>query len=315
MRVSWNRILGTAILASAALASPANVARAQDEQFLMPEQSEAKARDIVQQAVDALGGSAYLNMKDSTCTGRLGSFDHSGDLTGFGKFIDYEQPPFKERQENLPKRNIISVFNGDKGWDLDRGGVSESPTADLADFKEDVQKDLDNILRHRIHEPGINLRYAGPDVVDLKQAKWIEIVDSDDRTIRIAFADNTHLPIRKTVETRNPRTRFKTSEIEYYSNYHPVGGVMTPFQITRERNGIKVFQVFFESCQYNTGVSDTLFTKESLDQRWAQIPQREKVRDKKETDRLKEKQKDDEDADKKGSPTASKDGGDPMLAR
>ena len=99
----------------------------------------------------------------------------------------------------------------------------------------------------------------------------------------------THLPIRKTVETRNSRTRFKTSEIEYYSNYHPIDGVKTPFQITRERNGIKIYQVFFDDCHYNTSVSDALFTKESLDQRWAQIPQKEKVRDKKETDHLKDK--------------------------
>lgn len=302
MRLSPNRIFAVMILAGTSLACGTNVASAQDDQFLMPEQSEAKARELVQQAVEALGGSAYLNVKDVTCIGRLSSFDHSGDVTGFGKFIDYTQPPDKERQENLPKRNIISVFNGDKGWDLDRGGVSEAPQSDLADYKEDVQKDLDNILRHRVHEQGITLRYAGPDIVDLKQAQWIELVDSDDRTIRIAFADNTHLPIRKTVETRNPRTRFKTTEIEYYSNYHPMDGVQTPFQIARERNGIKVYQVFFDSCHYNTSVSDALFTKESLDQRWAQIPNKEKVRDKKETERLKERQKDDEDSD----PSASK---------
>ncbi len=302
MRLSPSRIFAVMILAGTSLACGTNVASAQDDQFLMPEQSEAKASELVQQAVEALGGSAYLNVKDVTCIGRLSSFDHSGDVTGFGKFIDYTQPPDKERQENLPKRNIISVFNGDKGWDLDRGGVSEAPQSDLADYKEDVQKDLDNILRHRVHEQGITLRYGGPDIVDLKQAQWIELVDSDDRTIRIAFADNTHLPIRKTVETRNPRTRFKTTEIEYYSNYHPMDGVQTPFQIARERNGIKVYQVFFDSCHYNTSVSDALFTKESLDQRWAQIPNKEKVRDKKETERLKERQKDDEDSD----PSASK---------
>ena len=92
----------------------------------MPEQSAAKAREILNQAVEALGGNAYLNVHDVTCTGRIGSFDHAGDVTGFGKFIDYTQPPFKDRQENLPKRNIIQVFNGDKGWELDRGGVSRS---------------------------------------------------------------------------------------------------------------------------------------------------------------------------------------------
>lgn len=300
MRLNWRGILSVAVLAGACLAG-ATSAAAQDDQFLMPEQSAAKARQILDQAVEALGGNAYLNVHDVTCTGRLGQFDHAGEVTGFGKFIDYSQPPFKERQENLPKKNIIQVYNGDKGWDLDRGGVSDAPKADVTDFKEEVQKDLDYILRQRSHEPGMVLRYAGPDVVDLKQAEWVEMVDSDNRTIRIAFADNTHLPIRKTVETRDPRMQRKTEEVEYYSNYHPIDGVQTPFQITRERNQIKIFQVFFDKCEYNTSVSDALFTKESLDQRWAQIPNRDKVADKKETDRLKDKQKDDQDSGNSGS--------------
>jgi hypothetical protein len=297
VRVSRSRIIAATILTGLALACAATIASAQDDQFLMPEQSAAKAKEILAQAVEAMGGNAYLNVHDSTCTGRIGSFDHAGDVTGFGKFIDYTQPPFKDRQENLPKRNIIQIFNGDKGWELDRGGVSDAPQADLTDFREGVLKDLDNILRKRSHEPGMILRYGGPDIVDLKQSDWVELVDSDNRTIRIAFAENTHLPIRKTVETRDPRTQRKSTEIEYYSNYHPIDGVETAFQITRERNGIKVFQVFFDKCDYNTSLSDALFTRESLDQRWAQIPNRDKVQDKKDMEREKQKEKDEKDSD------------------
>lgn len=296
MRLRRGALVSVMILAGLLPVGAATMASAQDDQYLMPEQSERKARELIKQAVEALGGSAYLNEKDVTCTGRISTFDHSGETTGFGKFIDYAQPPDKERTENLPKRNIISVFNGDKGWDLDRGGVSEAPQSDLADYQEDIKKDIDNILRHRVHEKDIVLRYGGTDVVDLMEAQWVELVDSDDRTIRIAFADNTHLPIRKVVETRNPRTRFKTTEIEYYSNFHPIDGIQTPFQITRERNGAKVYQAFFDVCHYNTGLADALFTKQSLDDRWAQIPNKDKVRDKKETDRLKQKEQDDQDS-------------------
>jgi len=248
---------------------------AQDDQFLMPEQSAAKAKDLINQAIEALGGSTYLNLRDATCTGRLGTFDHSGELTGFGHFIDYTIPPFKERQENLPKRNIIEVYNGSKGWELDRGGVAEAPQADLMDFQEGVKKDLDNILRHRIHEPDMTFRYGGPDIIDGWKADWVELVDSENRTIRIAFASNTHLPVRKTVDTRDAKTRMKTQEIEYYSNYHPLGGIQTAFQLTRERNGIKIFQAFFDKCDYNTNLADSLFTKESLDKRWTQVGKKE----------------------------------------
>jgi hypothetical protein len=294
LRLNWLGIATVVVLAGVCLAGATSVA-AQDDQFLMPDQSAAKAKQTLNQAVEARGGSAYLNVHDMTCTGRYGTFDHSGEMTGFEKFIDYTQPPFKERQENLPKRNLINIFNGDKGWVLDRGGVSDAPKSDLEQNKEDVLNDLENILRHRIHESGMVLRYGGTDVVDLKEAEWVELVDSENRTIRIAFATNTHLPIRKTVETRDARTQRKSEEIEYYSNYHPVDGIQTPFQITRERNQIKIFQVFFDKCEYNTSVSDALFTKESLDQRWAQIPQKDKVRDKKETDRQKAKEQDDKD--------------------
>ena len=126
MRLNWRGILSVAMLTGACLAG-ATSAAAQDDQFLMPDQSAAKAAQILGQAVEALGGNAYLSVHDVTCTGRIGQFDHAGEVTGFGKFIDYSQPPFKERQENLPKKNIIQVFNGDKGWDLDRGGVSDAP--------------------------------------------------------------------------------------------------------------------------------------------------------------------------------------------
>jgi hypothetical protein len=107
--------------------------------------------------------------------------------------------------------------------------------------------------------------------VDLRQVEWVELVDSDNRTIRIAISQSTHLPVRKIVDTRDASTRMKTDEVEYYSNYRPINGIETPFQITRERNHIKIYQVFFDKCEYNTNISDSLFTKASLDERWEKV--------------------------------------------
>jgi len=264
-------VLLLTLLLATAWASVSPCALAQSPQDMMPEESAAKAKEILQQAIQAMGGNVYLNIRDVTCEGRLSQFGHAGELNGFEKFVDYSIPPFKDRTENLPKRNIISVMDGDKGWVLDRGGVSDASGADVAHFQEDTKKDLDYILRSRIKEPKIIFRYAGPDIVDLKEAEWVELVDSDNRTIKIAFSQSTHLPIRKIVDTRDANTRMKTGEVEYYSNYHPIGGVETPFQITRERNGIKIYQVFFDKCEYNTNLSDSLFTKQSLDERWEKV--------------------------------------------
>jgi hypothetical protein len=269
------RIFAAFVLAAVvALAAPVRTVAQED--VLTPDQSSAKAKQILQQAIAGLGGPAYLNVKDVTVEAKLGQFDHSGQLRGYAKIIDIAIPPDKDRTENLPKRNIIEVRNGDKGWDLDRGGVSEATITDMATSQEDTKKDIDNILRHRIHEPGMIFRYGGLDVVDYEESDWVELVDSENRTFRIAISRSSHLPIRKVVDTRDANTRMRSEEIEYYSNYHPINGIQSPFQITRERNGIKIYQVFFDKFEYNTGVSPELFTKESLDERWEKVGKKEK---------------------------------------
>src|SRR6202044_3117059 len=162
------RIFAAFVLAAVvALAAPVRTVAQED--VLTPDQSSAKAKQILQQAIAGLGGQAYLNVKDLTLEARLGQFDHSGQLRGYAKILDITQPPLKDRTENLPKRNIITVRNGDKGWDLDRGGVSEATITDMSTYEEDIKKDIDNILRHRIKEPGMIFRYAGLDVVDYQE--------------------------------------------------------------------------------------------------------------------------------------------------
>jgi hypothetical protein len=283
------RIIGAGLALGFALAWTAMVvsaAGAQDTVVMMPEQSAAKAKAVIAQSIAAMGGPAYLNVHDVTYEGRLSQFGHSGELNGFEKFLDFEVPPEKDRQENLPKRNLIEVFNGKEGWLLDRGGVQEEGEEAIARFQEDQKKDIDNILRHRILEKDMSFHYAGPDVVDMKEVEWVELTDSDDRTIRIAFAKGTHLPVRKIVTVRDARTRLRTEELEYYSNYHPIQGVTTPFQITREKNDIKVYQVFFDKISFNTNPAPEMFTKQSLDERWQKVgkseikkEERQKARD------------------------------------
>jgi len=286
VRVGRAVLAATAVLGAVVfVGGNARLCAAQDGQFLMPEQSAAKAKQILQSAIGALGGSTYLNIHDETCTYRLGNFDHSGQLTGFGKDIDYSIPPTKDRTELLPKRNQITIFNGDKGWVLDRGGVSEAPGSDLIEFQANTAVDLDNILRNRINEPGMVFRYAGPDVVDLNQADWVELVDQENRTIRIAIATGTHLPVRETVETRDPRTQMKSQEVYIFSNYHPIDGIETAFQITHSRNDIKIYQAFVDSCQYNTNLPESMFTKESLDDRWEKIGKKEREKEKKQEEK------------------------------
>jgi hypothetical protein len=177
---------------------------------MLPEQSAAKAKELLQQAIAALGGKAYLGVHEADCTARLSLFGHSGDLTGYEYIHDVWKFPGKERTEYSKKGNIVEVFNGNQGWILDKAGVTEAPAAAVDEFQEGLKKDIDHLLRFRLNEEGMIFRYGGSDIVDLSQVNWVEIVDRDRRTFRLALDRSTYLPIRAVVITRNPTTRERT---------------------------------------------------------------------------------------------------------
>jgi hypothetical protein len=246
------------------------LARAQNADEIMPEASAAKAKAILQQATEALGGAAYLNVHNSDCSGRFARFQHSGEIGGYIEVREYREMPDKSRVEYDPKATIIDVYAGDKGWTLDRSGVSDLPAADMADYQEQLKMQMGNVLRNRTNDSSLFFRYGGSDVVDLKEADWVEIGDREGRTLRIAVGRSDHLPIRTVLLQRDPKTGEKTERSTYYTTYHPIDGIETPFRESRFLNGRQVYQMFLESCSYNVDLPADFFTRASLEQRFSQ---------------------------------------------
>ena len=269
MRIKTTTFVIVAWLGIVTLALLLPLARAQNPSELIQDASAAKAKAILQQAIDALGGATYLNLHNSDCTGRYAQFQHSGEIGGYLAIREYREMPDKSRIEYDPKAIIVNVYAGDKGWSLDRSGVSEVPASDLADYQEQFKMQLGNVLRNRLNESSLFFRYGGTDVVDLKQADWVEIGDQG-RTLRVAVGRNDHLPIRSVLELRDAKTGEKTERSTYYTTYHVIDGIQTPFRESRFLNGRQVYQVFWESCSYNVELPADFFTRASLEQHFNQ---------------------------------------------
>jgi hypothetical protein len=261
---------------------------AQNPDTLLPEQSAAKAKQILQQLTDALGGARYLNVRESDCEGRLARFGHNGELTGYTNFKDYWGYPDKNRTDYSKKGVIINLYNGDKGWTLDRGGVSELPAPAVADFQELVKKDINNLLRYRIKEPDMIFRYGGQDIVDLKTVDWVEITDPELRTFRLAVDRSSHFFVRTMIITEDQSTRERSVETSIYSNFQPIEGVKTPLQITSDRDGRRISQVFFTSCKFNPGLGGDFFTKATLEKRFSEVGSK-KYKEEKKKEKAQEK--------------------------
>lgn len=272
MRLKFcKRFHGILALVALLLALPARRAHAQNPDNMMPEEREAKGKQVLDQLITALGGPTYLDIRESNCEGRLAQFGHSGELTGYTNFKVYWSYPDKNRTDFSKKGVIVNIYNGDRGWTLDKGGVTELSGVAVADFQEQAKRDINNLLRVRLKEPGLAIRYGGRDVVDLRTVEWVEITDTEQRDFRLAVDHSTHYLVRSVVTIADDTSPDRSVETRIYTNYQLMDGVWTPLQITLDRNGRRVNQVFFQSCKYNPGFSEDFFTKAALDKRFSEV--------------------------------------------
>ncbi len=262
--------------------------RAQNPDNMMPEERAAKGKQILDQLITALGGPTYLDIRESNCEGRLAQFGHSGELTGYTPFKVYWSFPDKNRTDYSKKGVIVNVYNGDRGWTLDRGGVTELSNVAVADFQEQAKRDINNLLRVRLKEPGMTIRFGGTDIVDLKTVDWVDITDTEQRDFRLAVDRSTHFLVRSVVTLSDDTSPDRSVETRIYTNYQLMDGVQTPLQITLDRNGRRVNQVFFQSCKYNPGFSEDFFTKAALDKRFSEVGSK-KYKDEKKKEKEAEK--------------------------
>jgi hypothetical protein len=263
-----------ALLAPGGATLGTGAAVAQNPDNMMPEASATKAKQLLAQMLDAMGGPAYLHVRESQCVGRVSQFGHNNDLTSYLEFKDYWRYPDKNRTDYGKKGNIIDLFNGKEGWTVDHDGVGEEPADKVDEFQARLLNDPAHLFRYRLKEPGMVYRYGGIDLIDLKPVDWVEISDSEQRTYRIAVARDTHLMVRFTVVIRDAASGQQIEEVTSYANYHMLGGVATPLQVVKTRNGRRMLQAFYDSCTYNSNLPENFFTKAGLEQRFQEVGSR-----------------------------------------
>ena len=269
----------------------ARIATASPAQEMLPEQSAVKAKQVVQQVIAALGGQAYLNVHDTQCDGRAAQFGTAGTLMGFTLFRDIWLLPDKNRVEYFTKGEhtilgflmgaddllithggaMMTIHTADGGWTLDKSGVSDEPEDVMKNFNDQIKSGMNNMLRRRLNEPGVDVQYGGTDLIDLKEAEWIEFTDSDHREMRMGIDKFTHLPLRWIVTTRNPETRVYTAVTTSYTQYRLLDGVKTPLSIEMSRDDRKLTQTFLTECKYNADLAPQLFTRAALEERAAEV--------------------------------------------
>ena len=247
----------------------------------MPEASTAKAKQILQQLIDAFGGPTYLDIRDSDCEGRLARFGHNGEMSGYTNFKDYWRYPDANRTEYLEKGRDHQSLRRRQGMDARQRRRLRIERGVRGGFSGPSEKGHQQFAARSPERARHDHPLRRTDIVDLKTVDWVDITDSEQRNFRLAVDRSSHLLARAVVSTPDETMNSRNVETNIYTNFQLMDGVRTAMQITTDRNGRRSSQVFFTICKYNSSLPPDLFTKASLDKRFSEVGSRKSKDEKK----------------------------------
>ncbi|HEV2425231.1 MAG TPA: hypothetical protein VGZ29_10430 [Terriglobia bacterium] len=273
MNSRW--LLAGAILAASLIPTGAKAARARNPAAGAPSSAqtspapaasprparvEPKAQALLDRALQALGGPAFLSFQTLTTHGRLFSISSAGE--GFVYFDSQVQFPDKRRLAyglSTKSKPIIIINNGDLGWEIDRMGMVHLDSADIRQWAFANRYGLENLLRLRVREPGTLVQAEGVDFVNNLPVDILDIVDARQTQIKLCLAHQTALPVEVTYRKWNTEVKDWDDYADDYADFRTFQGIPTPMHITHSRNGRRYSEVYRNSAVYNETYPEKIF--------------------------------------------------------
>jgi hypothetical protein len=236
-----------------------------------------KARALLDQTIQALGGQPYLTFENRRETGRYYPLYHGRtESTGipYNYYIAY---PDKDRFEVIHQKDIfliegsvgnvkvknkfdiILIHNGDKGYETTYKGTAAEDPPELQKYLRRRTHSLEFVFRKWMRDPDVALFYNGASVVDGKECEGITLLNSQNDSVDVFLDQNTHYPVKISYSWRDEKDKQKNTEEEIYDNYKLEQGIWTPHSITRYFNGETSLQRFITAAAYNLKLPDTTF--------------------------------------------------------
>jgi hypothetical protein len=226
--------------------------------FQLTTQAQSRSNPV-DQMIEALGGQAFLNVRDIHSSGRYFAFDRRGELNGSDLFSDYIRFPDSERTEfGSIKFKTIKINHGKEGMRVEGKKDPEQQTpGEVEEFLKDFKTSIDYVLRFVIKDRQTTIQNLATEIIEFKRTDVVELRDPAKNRIRIYIDRGTHLPVKMQVQ-RNDDAKLRE---EQYANWHKFQGVMTPLFVSRYTDRLKTMEIRAETVVYDSGLADNLFTQ------------------------------------------------------
>ena len=227
-----------------------------------------KSQKIIDAAVAALGGQAYLNVQTVLGRGFYSDFKDCAPQVP-SKFVDYLVYPNRERTEFTQSGiKTIQTNDRDTGWTFDGAvkKISDQGPTQIEEFKRTMRASVENILRGWWRNEAGVVKYIGRREAGLaKRNETIRLTYPDGFWIEYEFGAKDGMPakviykrMRKDMDLAE---MVETTEEDYLRSYVNIEGVNVPWVIDHFGAGKQTSRINYEQVQFNQKFPDALFAK------------------------------------------------------
>lgn len=227
-------------------------------------EQDKRGRILLEQMVTALGGEAWLNRGTALFHGNTAAFFRGEPTLSTTPFWDYRQfpdatHPDVERIEFTKKRDVVQIWTATNGYEVTYKGNKPLPADQVADRLRREAHSVEAVINTWLKQPGIVVLYEGTSQVERRAADKVTLLAANNDAVTLELDANTHLPLRRSFQTRNEQFKDLDEDREQYDDYHLIQGIMTPLTLSRYHNGDLTNQRFILTAEYGISVRQEIF--------------------------------------------------------
>src|ERR1041384_5298477 len=215
-----------------------------------------KSQEIIDRAIETLGGQKYLGVQTVIGKGFFTSFkDGTSQIPA--RFLDYIQYPDHERTEfSGGGIKTIQTNTGDTGWMFDGAvkKISDQTPKQVEDFKQGIRTSLEYLLKGYWKKDGGKITYVGRREAGFgKRNEVIRLTDPSGFWIEYEFGARDNLPAKVIYKRmrKDPDSgdMVEVTEEDQFFKFIEIDGVTAPWVIDHFINEKQISRINFESMQ------------------------------------------------------------------
>jgi hypothetical protein len=165
----------------------------------------------------------------------------------------------QQEYQGLDKEEaFFRLFREEGAWEVTYRGPKEMEKEQLPRYRTTVLSNVFYIFRNRLKEPGLVFEFKGSDVIENTPMNIVDFIDAQNRVVTVYFHPTTKLPLRQKFVWRDA-DKERNEDVTRFSRFRDVSGTLWPFQINRERNGRKIYEMFSDTVTINQSIDEQRF--------------------------------------------------------